>query len=80
MEVELYCWRSMHDSSVLSCVSQPAFCAEEGGLSGVPPWINADLVRATIDAWHPHLPVGLNVSQATEILTTVGRLFDILES
>lgn len=44
-----------------------------------PAWVTPELIDATIRAWQRHYPRPLTREDATEILLSVGRLFDALE-
>jgi hypothetical protein len=47
-------------------------------LMSAPKWIAPRNVRDTLKAWQPLYPYKLTVHDAVEILTKVGRLFEIL--
>ena len=46
--------------------------------AGAPAWITPELITVTLDTWQPYYPECLTVTDAVEILHTVGRLLDCL--
>lgn len=45
---------------------------------GTPAWITPELVQRTIRVWQPFYPSSLTLDDAVTILSSVGRLFQIL--
>ena len=46
---------------------------------GTPAWITPDLIAHTRDVWESYMQRALTISEAVEILTNTGELFDALE-
>ncbi len=45
---------------------------------GSPPWITAELIRLTRIVWEPLYKAQLSVAEAVTLLTSAGRLSDVL--
>ena len=46
----------------------------------VPAWVSEELIAETLDVWNPYYAARLTRADAIEILQSVGRLVDVLET
>lgn len=58
----------------------PLEAEQDMGLICVPQWVTEALIADTIETWQPYYDTPLTRTDAIEMLTNVGRLFDLLEA
>jgi len=45
---------------------------------GTPAWISQELIQETLRVWQPFYAVHLTTQDAIEMITNVGRMYDVL--
>jgi hypothetical protein len=53
---------------------------DHASTESAPSWISEELIAETLDVWQPYYEKSLTRADALEILQSVGRLIDVLET